>query len=186
MLVRTVLFSFCGITLLWGCQKKVEPRWHTIPIENLYAIDLPSKLIVSNDMHESASLQYYDLANDFYVIGMEEPKDNIKAVNSEVKMDDYYKMVEDTITSGAVYKRFIQGQKSKHDGISMKASDYEIQKDLRGKEYHLLYRIAIFESKKYFYQIVMYMPYSDSCKIFPKLDTIIQSFKVLNEEGSKT
>lgn len=185
-LLRLGVF-FLGMTiLLWGCKKPVEPRWRTVPVSNLYSIDLPSKLVSRNDMHESAGLQYYDLASDFYIIGMEEAKDNVKAVKSDIKMDDYYKMVEDTITSGAIYKRFIQGQKAKGDGFNLKAGDYQIVKDLRGKEYHLLYRIAVIESKKYFIQLVMYMPYSDSCNVFPKMDTITNSFKILQENLNKT
>lgn len=168
--------------LYMGCEKRRQARWRTLAIEKLYTLDLPVSFVPSNEMHESAPLQYMDTEKDYYVVGLSESKEHIKAVKGEIKLDDYYKMVEDTITSGAVYKRYLQGERIKGEELKMKIGDYEIEKEMMGKNYHLLYRIAVAESPKNFFQIVLYRPYTDSCNVYPLLDSITHSLKALPQE----
>ncbi len=181
-----LIFLLVLSAYFWGCEAPIPPRWQTVSVRNLYTIDLPYPLKATNEMHEGAALQYYDPEGEMYVICMEELKDNIKAVRSGVKMDDYYKMVEDTITARASYKRFIQGKKLKRKGFSIKEGDYEVVTDLLGVEYHLLYRIAVIESSQYFFQVVLYSPYTDSCNIFDTYDTITRSFILKDELKNNT
>ncbi|MBX7243089.1 MAG: hypothetical protein K1X92_15200 [Bacteroidia bacterium] len=181
-----ILFIFVSVFMIWGCKETVKPRWQTIAIRNLYTIDLPGSLKPTNEMHEGAALQYYNEDGSLYVICLEELKENIKAIKSGIKMDDYYKMVEDTITSRAISKRFIQGRKFKNNGLSIKEGDYEVLTDLMGQEYHLMYRIAVVESKQYFFQLVLYAPYVDSCKVYDVMDTITKSFRLLDENKKNT
>ncbi len=180
------LFMCFSVMLIWGCQETVKPRWQTIPIRNLYTIDLPSSLKPTNEMHEGAALQYYNEDGSLYVICLEELKENIKAIKSGINMNDYYKMVEDTITSRSTFKRFIQGKKYKNEGLTLKEGDYEVITDLMGQEYHLMYRISVIESKQYFFQLVMYAPYVDSCGVFDLMDTISKSFRLLDENKKNT
>ena len=48
-----------------------------VPIDSLYSVSIPNNLKPGYDMHDYASLQYYDSELDFYVVGLDDAKENL-------------------------------------------------------------------------------------------------------------
>ena len=132
--------------MLVACGPR-KPEVQTIRIDRLYAVDLPDNLKPGYDMHDYAGLQYYDATTDFYVIGLEDSKDNFgKIQRQRLKIDNYFEFAErtafehvDSIQQAAV-QEFETSQ-----GLKAKAADYFVQDPKMADSLPIFYRVCVFE-----------------------------------------
>ncbi len=158
-------------------------EWNTVLVDSLYTIDLPSNVQAGYDMHPYASLQYYSINDQMYLIGIEDAKENLGDIKRKrLKIKGYYAFVENTVLNqvDTFYRESL-----------MEWQDPSLPKARIGDYYvsspgqfvaPLFYRIGVFESENYFLQLVMWMPYQDACQKVPLLDSIARSFQFLQIE----
>ncbi|MEM6263076.1 MAG: hypothetical protein AAGI38_11255, partial [Bacteroidota bacterium] len=67
-----VVIVLAGIVVLIACNEDPPPPVtpQRVEVNGLYAVSIPSNLVEQKDMHDYAGLQYYDAAQDFYLMGI--------------------------------------------------------------------------------------------------------------------
>ncbi|MEO0473035.1 MAG: hypothetical protein AAF206_25700 [Bacteroidota bacterium] len=164
-----------------ACQQKtpqVQPVMRTI--DSLYALQLPGNLEPGYDMHDYASLQYYDVQSNLYVIGLEDAKENFGDIKrKQLKLSGYFDYLERNAFEMAdssfqeTESRFLTRQ-----GLEAKCGDYFVAAK-PGEHPELFYRICVIESNNYFFQLVIWMPYASHCRDITIADQMVYSFRFL-------
>lgn len=149
----------------------------------VFAIELPAQLDARNDMHDYASLQYGDDRSGWYVMALEDPKKKIaSAINGGVALNTYYNFVETAAFNGADTTILLSpAQEFERNNYHARYADYEVTTTRNGNTHTLFYRIAVYESSGYFFQVVIWMPR----KLFEankeQVDAIVKSFEVIEK-----
>jgi hypothetical protein len=178
-LVTVVGFLACQTTN----SKSVSLTRYTI--EDLYSVSLPDNLRKARDMHDYASLQYNDPQTDFYVLGIDDPKDKLGRHGRKLKMDVYYQFVEQTVLEPADSVFQMASRTLKQEGAALKLADYYAKTQHFDDEYELFYRIAVFENETHFFQLVIWMPFENHCERIKWVDAITQSFEMLPPQSNR-
>ncbi|MCB0835213.1 MAG: hypothetical protein KDE26_12390 [Bacteroidetes bacterium] len=156
----------------------------SVPIDSLYQLDLPSNLQPGYDMHDYASLQYYDTVMDFYLLGIEDAKQNLGEIKRKrLKLRGYYEFVETAVLENAeTYYKVADQEVSLSDKLKVKSGDYYFKNKQGSGKYDLFYRIAVFENDDYFFQMVFWLPYENHCEQMTWIDTITNSFTFIDDK----
>ena len=128
-------------------------------------------------MHDYASLQYYDTLREYFVIGIEDAKENLGQIKRRrLKLKGYYKFVENTVFA-KVDTLLLETEQviQLTDNLQVRAGDYYAQSKVWGAN-PIFYRIAIYENEDYFFQLVSWMPYAGHCNQIGQLDSSLRSF----------
>jgi hypothetical protein len=178
---RHIYVVFLVVVSGLGCNSTSPPtRRITIPIDSLYRIDLPSNLKPGYEMHDYASLQYYDLKNQFYVIGLEDSKENLGEIKrKQLKIDGYYDHLQRSAFEHMDSVRLVGTEEYINEyGIHIYSGDYQaFAKSLN--DLGLFYRICVLEHPNYFYQLVIWMPYQEYCERISWVDMISSSLRFI-------
>ncbi|MEM7373582.1 MAG: hypothetical protein AAF587_33470 [Bacteroidota bacterium] len=169
---------------LFACKDSPVPvERMAFVYDSLYQIDLPNNLYKGYDMHDYASLQYYDTLMGVYVLGIEDAKDNLGEIKRKrLKLYSYYAFVEHAVFLDVDSTILVSEQLfSSGKNLEVLAGDYHtLNKDWENVP--IFYRIAIFESPEYFFQLVTWMPYEIHCDFMPWIDTMMTSFHFIPHE----
>jgi hypothetical protein len=170
---------------LLSCEPAPEPEavtWQPVKVRNLYQIELPSTFQMGYDMHDYASLQYYDLNHSLFILGIEDAKQNLGDIKRRrLSLAGYFSFVEDNVLEATdLFRReetVICELPGTYDNEAKIRDYYVVNEDWA--PIPLFYRIAVFESSEYFFQIVIWMPYQDHCDHYPTVERITYSFAML-------
>jgi len=172
-------------------------------VSGLFAVQLPANLVSRNDMHDYAALQAGDDRSDFYVMGIEDPKKKLGAVmRSSLTLAAYYAFVEGTIFAAVDTAipydapQMLPGTAENQDSTvtnqpssrhfstpryTARYGDYRVRMTRDGKEHELFYRVAVYESSAWFFQVVIWLPYAKYGTHKEKIDAITHSFEVIEK-----
>lgn len=155
----------------------------TVPVDSLYQVDIPSNLKPGYDMHAYASLQYYDTLQNFYLLGIEDHKQNLGDIKRKrLKIKGYYDFVESTVLEKAdSFQIEADQQMILAADLTMKSSDYYVLSRINQTSLDLFYRIAVYENEDYFFQLVFWLPYEGYCREMPWIDEVTESFTFIGE-----
>ncbi len=157
-------------------------EWQRVTIANLYAVDLPTTFEMGFDMHEYAQLQYYDLEHSIFLLGIEDAKENLGDIKRRrLKLRGYFTFVEDIVMEAADTSLIEASAQMSLPGTEQRPArfcDYWVGQ-YEGTDIPLFYRIAVYESPDYFFQLVFWMPYENHCQYYPTIEKISQSFTLL-------
>ncbi|MEL6843867.1 MAG: hypothetical protein AAFP02_11710, partial [Bacteroidota bacterium] len=151
------------------------------------SLDLPCLLIAGYEMHDYASLQYYDTEVLFYVIGLEDPKENLGEIKrKQLKIDGYYDHLQRSAFEHIDSVRQIASARfTNPHGIRIQYGDfYTSGKNLAQMD--LFYRICVCENEDYFYQLVIWMPFDTYCDRIDWIDLISSSLHFIGETNPPT
>lgn len=169
------IVALCLFTILLSCDSK---EVQTVTVKNKYTLQVPDFLSKSSDLHEDASLQYQNALREFYVVVIDEPK------------EDFYSIAETTEDFPADFEGYHQILRS---GLEQEIGKVDITptKDtqingLKAKTFSLsgeietipvFYEIAYIEGKDRFYQIVTWTLKDNKEKYGEQMRNIVSSFK---------
>lgn len=173
---------FLCLLVCFSCnQSEPSITWENTQVGELYTIDLPSQLQPGYEMHDYASLQYYSLKDQIYVLGIEDAKENLGDIKRKrLKLKAYFNFVEKNVlqpmdTAAREAQEIFKGK----DGFSFRSGDYYANSKRFGWN-PLFYRVSVYEGKNYFLQLVVWMPYEKHCEYLPVLDTMTHSVRFIN------
>ncbi|MCI4670913.1 MAG: hypothetical protein MRZ79_22445 [Bacteroidia bacterium] len=177
-------YRYTWLVCLLACvscsQSDPQISWEKTQVDNLYTVDLPSNLQPGYEMHDYASLQYYSLEDQIYVLGIEDAKENLGDIKRKrLKLKAYFNFVEKNVLQPMdSSERESQQIYTSKDGYSLRVGDYYANS--RKFDWNpLFYRISVYESVDYFLQLVVWMPYDKHCEYMPILDTMTHSVRFL-------
>ncbi len=148
--------------------------------DSIYVVKVPSFLLPGFDMHPFASVQYYDTTTQFFVLGMEDAKDNLGAIKRRrLKLKGYFNYMEttaleriDSFMNEAGFRDTLP------QGLVVQSQDYFAVSDT-ARDFPLFYRISAFENDDFFFQLVIWMPYQIHCENMVWVDSITRSLEFL-------
>lgn len=154
----------------------------TLTIDSLYSIELPDNLVPGYEMHDYASLQYYDTEVLFYVIGLEDSKENLGEIKrKQLKLNGYFDHLQRSAFEHIDSVRQIASAEfiNQHDVHIQYGDYYTSGKNLAQMD--LFYRICVCENEDYFYQLVIWMPFDTYCEKIKWIDLISSSLRFLDQ-----
>jgi hypothetical protein len=165
--------------LLYSCTNSFEKE--TINIKNQYSIELPKFLSKSKTLNTQASLQYQNLLREFYVIVIDESKDDVHdIVNNDENLfhistdfDGYKRLITENAN---LTINFNQINVEKTNRVNtMLAHIQSMEGEI--EDYKIYYKLALIEGKKHYYQIFVWTLYNNKKEYDHLMDDIINSFK---------
>ena len=160
-----------GCNFQTNSNQNMSPQ--TVSIDSLYEVSIPGNLQRSVDMHDYATLQFLDPTLDFYVLGLENSKEEIMAQRRHaLKLRAYFRFVERTVFEPADSSFQMSSEKYEQNGLRIQTGDYYAKVPYRQQDYDLFYHIAVYEGKSYYFQLVIWMPYGNHCEFYEDINGI--------------
>lgn len=179
--MKNLFFLALALPVLFLNSCKTEEEVQEVVIENRYKLDVPKSLKKATNLHADASLQYQDVANELYIIVIDE---KIKDINDAITtyglsstysqdLDGYTKLLQDDsqsrikiLSKSAIKKENINGNEART--MEMNA---EIEK------MDIYYNLAYIKGKKTYYQVMIWTANEKKATMKEKMQKMIHSFK---------
>jgi len=177
------IFALCIFVALTSCSESKEVE--TITIKNKFTVQLPEYLSETQDLHQGASLQYQNALKEFYVVIIDEPKQeyfDIAATTTDFSADfDGYHDILKTGLEGDIAEIKITPTKDLQIN-GLKAKTFSLTGDIEGIPVY--YEVAYLDGKERFYQIVTWTLETSKDKYKEPMQKIINSFKEIGTDRS--
>lgn len=170
-----------------ACTKPVNSGMVEIaPIDSLYTLKAPAYLKAGYDMHDFAGLQYYDMQQGVFLLGVEDNKANLGNVKRRtLRLEDYYTFVETHVLEQAdsTFKEATQSFTLEGD-VKALCSDYYATGWHEGDRFELFYRVAVYNTPEHFIQLVVWMPYAEACDRYEMTEEVLRSLRLAAPKSS--
>lgn len=151
-----------------------------VSVENRYSISLPSFLTEVHNLNEDASLQYQHAWKEFYIIVIEDSKEEIDKVFEEYDMPPEYSNTLQGYTNLVLHNI---NQNSSISSVSVEdttinqlpAKLFTTTEKIDGIDVY--YSVAVIKSDDYFYQIMTWTLSSKKYQYKDQMEDILRSFK---------
>lgn len=169
--IFTLLFV---ATALFACNSdKIE----TVSIKNQYSVDLPSFLSKATTLHEDASLQYQNAMREFYVVVIDETKQEFHSAVQETDftadLSGYAQVLRTSLEQSMSDGKFSTVTDTQINGL--KAKTFTFEGTMEGLP--IYYSVAYIEGKDHYYQIVSWTLQKSKDKYQEQMKAIASSFK---------
>jgi len=165
------LVLFC---IFLSCDSK---KTEIVTIKNKYSVELPAFLSKGNNLHEEASLQYQNTFKEFYIIILDESKQEIidaaPFLEIEPTLEGYYTYLTNSMKETIKNPRFNDIKNTRING--MNAKTFSVTGNVDGLDAY--YKLAYVEGKETYYQILTWTLLKNQEKNAHEMDKIISSFK---------
>ena len=177
------LITLCLFTIFLSCDSK-KAKTETVTINNKYSVELPDFLSKGTELHEEASLQYQNLFKEFYVIILDEPKEEIidaaPILDIEPTLEGYYSYLKSSMEETIEEVKFMDVKNTKINGLNAKT--FSVTGKVDGID--AFYKIAYIEGKDTYYQVLIWSLLKKQEKYTPEMEKIIASFKEIGSSKS--
>jgi len=169
------IIVLCLFAFLLSCDSnKVE----TVTVKNKFSLELPSFLSKARDLHNDASLQYQNAFKEFYVVVIDEPKQEFYDVANTTTdftpdLNGYYQILKNSLEESISDTQFTPTKDIQINGLKAKTFSFTGEID----NLPIFYDIAYIEGKETFYQVVIWTLKGSKEKFNEPMDKIISSFK---------
>lgn len=173
------LLLFLLPLVLHSCANSFEKE--TIIIEDKYSISLPNFLSKSKTLNDDASLQYQNLLREFYVIVIDETKEEVHdLVNNDDNLfhistdfDGYKRLITENMSLAINFNKVTVEETTKINGMT--AYVQSMEGNLQGHD--IFYKIGLVEGKDHYYQIFVWTLLDKKSEYESIMDDILNSFK---------
>ncbi|MFC6097154.1 hypothetical protein ACFPVY_10915 [Flavobacterium qiangtangense] len=177
------ILALCLFTTLFSCSESKEVE--TVTIKNKFTIELPDYLSEARDLHQDASLQYQNALREFYVVVIDEPKQeffDIASTTSDFPADfnGYHDILKGGLEDEIAKVDITPTKDLQINGL--KAKTFSLTGDIEGTPVY--YEVAYLEGKERFYQIVTWTLETSKDKYKDPMQKIINSFKEIGADRS--
>ncbi len=152
-----------------------------IKIEDRYQIELPKFLEKGEGLNESASLQYQNVAKEFYVIVIDEPKNELEKSLFENKLESAYsnnlKGYSEIISNNMKNTLSINTMPEIIDGTINGLKSRQIDFNANIGETSIYWKLGFAEGKDRYYQIMVWTLTEKKKEYEKQMQDIINSFR---------
>ena len=133
----------------------------------------------SNELHDFARLQYSDEQQGYFLIGIDEPKEDLRNLQLHYQLEDYSHFVTRTVSQGLDTVNVTTSTSHQVNGLSCISTDLFGAMTATEKPLEVYYRLMVLESQSNFYQLIAWSARSRYNKFNPIADEIECSFREL-------
>ncbi|MGJ8593152.1 MAG: hypothetical protein ACSHXF_11420 [Aquaticitalea sp.] len=181
-----ILFVFAF--LVCGCAS--EEGEQTVTIDNRYSLTIPKFLSEGTDLHDDASLQYQHIFKEFYVVVIDEPKDEMHSVLElndltdiySKDIDGYAKLIFDSVYESLLDPVQTDVVETTVNGMAARLSTLVGMAD----DISIFYDYGVYESEDRYYQVIAWTLSDQQSKYQSQMDAILHSLKELNSNRRKS
>jgi len=174
-----LLVLLSSIAFLSACNTKTT--YETVKTEQKYSLDLPSYLEKGTGLHDNATLQYQNLLKEFYVVVIEDDKENLYKVIDENGLEEMYPK-NFTGYSNLLVEGFKENPDVKIDANftewkvgTLPAKNFDMTGKLEGIS--IYYHYTLVEGKNTYYQVMQWTLADRKEQYKEEMDKIAKSFK---------
>ncbi|MDM1085864.1 hypothetical protein [Myroides odoratimimus] len=184
--MRKASILFLIISLLNSCKAKNEEQ--IVTVEDKYSLSIPSFLTKVTNLNSDASLQYQHVWKEFYIIVIDESKDEMKTVLEENNMtsfyhndlDGYSKLLLDSfkgeisnVNQSVVLDTILNGLPAKLTTLTGRVEGIDV-----------FYSIGFYEGKDRYYQVLSWTTSSNKYLYNSKMEKILYSLRELKNKDN--
>jgi len=181
--MRKTIFFILTIFLLQSCNSGEEEQM--ISVGNKYSLSIPSFLTKVNNLNDDASLQYQHAWKEFYVIAIDESKDEMQNALIENNLtytyknniEGYSKLIMDVFNDGL--SNPYQSELIDTTINKMPAKLTTLSGTVEGID--VFYSIGIYEGKDSYYQVLAWTLKSKQYSYKTKMNKILYSLAELKK-----
>ena len=177
---RTIFPAALVVALLLGsCSGNEKVTFKEITVPDAYTLSVPASMEQSNELHDFARLQYSDERKGFFLIGIDEAKEELDRLQLYYGIEDYAHFVTRTVSNGLDTANVTGQNQFEVNGLPLISTDLFGAMHHDGKGLEVYYRLMVLESDRNFYQLIAWTA-RDKYEIFhPIADQIECSFQEL-------
>ncbi len=164
-----------------GCDTKTT--YETINTDQKYSLELPSYLQKGTDLHDDASLQYQNLLKEFYIVVIEDNKEDLNNLIDENEIADLYSK-DFTGYSDLLVEGFKENPDVGFDGKftewkigTLDAKYFKLSAQVEGLD--VFYHYTLIEGKNTYYQVMQWTLADRKDAYKDEMEKIAKSFKEL-------
>jgi hypothetical protein len=125
-----------------------------VNVENQFVLSIPANLKPCKELHPFAPLQYADEEGGYFLMGIDEPKEEMENLQLHYNLGDYAYFVESTI-GGAYDTIHISNRDTLEvNGLNCHTADLYVALASDTAPMEVYYHLAVFESQTHFYQLI--------------------------------
>ena len=169
------ILALCIFSILLSCNSN---EVQNVNIKNQYSLELPDFLSKASNLHEDASLQYQNVLREFYVVVIDEPKQDffdIATTTTDFSADfnGFHQILKSGLEEGIQKIEITPSKDTQINGL--KAKTFSLTGEI--ETIPIYYEIAYIEGKDRFYQIVTWTLKDNKEKYSAQMRKILSSFK---------
>lgn len=171
----------CFLFLFFACRMEEEMK--EVTVKDRYAISLPTFLDTTNALNKDASLQYQHLQKEFYVLVIDERKEELRKAIEENGLDSLYgkdlQGYTDLILNSMKESLSNPTLSPIRDTTISQLPAKVMEMDGTIEKIDIHYNIAILEGRSRYYQVLSWTLKSKTEEHKPMMDKIRYSFREL-------
>ena len=142
------------LALLSACNRGGMEPARIVEVEGKFSVAIPSNFVPCNDLHDFAPLQYADERGGYFLVGIQEAKQDIAQLQVKYQLGDYANFVENTIGSAFDTMHVSQRDTMEINGLRCQTSDLYAAITEGPAPLEVYYHLSVFESDNHFYQLI--------------------------------
>ena len=182
---RVLVFSLALLFVSCASEEGVQ----TVTVDNLYSLTMPAFLSEGEDLNEDASLQYYHMFKEFYVVVIDESKAELNSIMEESGLTEYTNINVDDYTElvgSSLYESMSDGDQSdftEHTVNGMPARFSTLDGTIDGVD--IYYEYGVYEGADTWYQVIVWTLSDRQDKYKDQMKAILKTLKEERGQRSK-
>ena len=153
--VRTFAsISLLSLVFLTSCLGGGGVTYKEVTVEDQYMVRIPESMEKSNELHDFAQLQYADEKEGYFLIGIDESKQELSQLQLFYQIEDYAHFVTRTVSDGLDTVNVTTQTTQDVNGLSCVSTDLFGAMTSTEEPLEVYYRLMVLESDHHFYQLI--------------------------------
>ncbi len=151
---NVTILALVLLACLSACNRGHMKEVRELDVEDQFSLLFPANFRPCNDLHEFAPLQYADERGGYFLMGIQEPKEDIAYLKEKYSLGDYAHFVETTIGSAFDTVHVSERDTLAINGMQCQTADMYVAVTDEQSPMEVYYHLSVFESNSHFYQLI--------------------------------
>lgn len=144
----------CMLAVLCGCEDGGMEPPRKVDVDGQFTLDVPAAMQPVTDLHGFAPLQYADLEQGYFLLGLVEPKDSMATMETQYTLRDYAWFVESRLGSSFDTSFVTMRDTLDVNGLPCQMAQlYGVKAHDVGED-EVYYCVSVLEGPQHFYQLI--------------------------------
>ena len=170
------LLSVFSLLYLTSCLGGNSVDYKKVTVEDTYQLRIPQTMQKSNELHDFARLQYSDEQEGFFLIGIDESKEDLNKLHLYYQLEDYAHFVTRTVSNGLDTANVTMQAQQEINGLNCISTDMFGAMTSLESPLEVYYRLIVLESERNFYQLIAWTSRDQAPRFRPIANEIECSF----------
>ncbi|MCB9236176.1 MAG: hypothetical protein H6581_31295 [Bacteroidia bacterium] len=166
-----------SVLLFTSCFFKPDRKAAEIKVDDRFAIEIPSSFVPQNDMHDFAGLQYAHEDKPLFILGITEPKNDLRKLKLRFSLEDYAHFAVRNLGNGFYWHHVSDTNSYQINGVNCFLTHMEALSCQGRSQNEIAYEVAVFDGNEFYTQLIAWAPLADKNDLHEEMTSIIRSFR---------